>query len=246
MNQPDYASAPVVVREDLAAAHRQAWQRLAEPGTWWTGAERVAIAAEARHAEACALCRARKAALTPNAVDGAHDSLGILPAPAVEAIHRIRTDPARLSRGWLKGLEAEGLADTHYVELVGVLAVTVAVDTFALALGLAPLPLPEPTTGEPSRRRPGAAVMQQAWVPQIPWDDKTGEAEALYGGGFVANVRRALSLVPDAVRGFFDVMNTHYLPGKKVWDIGQNERAIDRGQMELLAARVSALNQCHY
>jgi hypothetical protein len=44
-------SARIHVREDLAAAHDRAWARLARAGTWWTGAERVAIAAEARRAE---------------------------------------------------------------------------------------------------------------------------------------------------------------------------------------------------
>ncbi len=34
-----YATASVPVREDLLAAHRRAWQRLAQAGNWWTGAE---------------------------------------------------------------------------------------------------------------------------------------------------------------------------------------------------------------
>ena len=38
------------IREDLVLAHRRAWDLLAEPGTWWNGRERVAIAAEARAA----------------------------------------------------------------------------------------------------------------------------------------------------------------------------------------------------
>ena len=41
-----YAGAALPVREDLPATHRRAWRRLAEPGTWWSGRERVAIAAE--------------------------------------------------------------------------------------------------------------------------------------------------------------------------------------------------------
>jgi hypothetical protein len=51
------------VREDLVLAHRQAWARLAEPGTWWDGRERGAIAAEARAAAYCAFCRKRREAL---------------------------------------------------------------------------------------------------------------------------------------------------------------------------------------
>ena len=40
----------VVVRHDLAEAHRLAWRHIAEPGSWWRGAERVELAATALHA----------------------------------------------------------------------------------------------------------------------------------------------------------------------------------------------------
>jgi len=54
---PRDAPTPYPIRDDLAAAHARAWARIARPGTWWDGAARVAIAAEARHAIGCALCR---------------------------------------------------------------------------------------------------------------------------------------------------------------------------------------------
>ena len=62
--------------------------RIGRPGTWWTGADRVAIAAETRHVVRCELCVARREALSPAMVAGDHSSLGTLPAAAVEAIHR--------------------------------------------------------------------------------------------------------------------------------------------------------------
>src|SRR5437868_14986125 len=100
MDRSPYESAPLAVRDDLAAAHRRALERIARPGTWWSGAERLAIAAEARHAPSCALCRRRLEALSPHAVAGRHDA-GSLPEPVLEAVHRIRTDPGRLSKTWL-------------------------------------------------------------------------------------------------------------------------------------------------
>ena len=36
------------IREDIRAAQRAAWQGLAAAGSWWSGAERLAIAAEVR------------------------------------------------------------------------------------------------------------------------------------------------------------------------------------------------------
>ena len=116
-----YAGAALPVREDLPATHRRAWRRLAQPGTWWTGRERVAIAAEVRRAAGCSHCQARKVALSPDALEGAHESLGVLPDAVVEVIHRVVTDPARLSRSWYEKLRADGLVDTEYVETLGVI-----------------------------------------------------------------------------------------------------------------------------
>ena len=56
------------IRENLKREMDLAWTRLASAGTWWTGAERLAIAAEARHALTCDLCRQRKKALSPYTV----------------------------------------------------------------------------------------------------------------------------------------------------------------------------------
>ena len=246
-----YADSPFTIRGELIAAHGRTWQRLARPGTWWSGAERVAIAAETRHAPTCPLCRTRRDAVTPSGVDGVHasplESPGALPAPAIEAIHRIRTDPARLTRRWLDSVLADGLSVECYVELVGVVACTVAVDTFARGLGLTPLPLPAPVDGAPTRRRPSGAQPGEAWVPWLAPEDARGADADLYPFDRpAANIYKALSLVPDAVRGFFDLVETQYLPGAVMRDFGREYRAITHAQIELLAARVSALNQCLY
>ena len=88
-----YASSPVAIRGDLAAAHDRAWERIARPGTWWDGAQRVRIAAETRHASSCRLCPRRKEAPSPAAIEGTHDSLGELSEVVVEVVHRVRNDP---------------------------------------------------------------------------------------------------------------------------------------------------------
>ena len=88
----DYAQVALPVREDLVAAQRRAWERLARPGCWWSGAERVAIASEVRASRECALCRERMAAQSPHDLSGPHDAASTLPLDAVEAIHRITTD----------------------------------------------------------------------------------------------------------------------------------------------------------
>ena len=157
MTELTYEDSPVAVREGLANAHRYAWRRLAAPGTWWSGPTRVAVAAEVRNAAACGLCRRRKEALSPYTLGGVHDSLGSLPESHVDVIHRIVTDPGRLSRTWLDDVLASCLSDAEYVETVGVIVNVMAIDQFRRGIGMAPAPLPESLPGEPMRVRPRGA-----------------------------------------------------------------------------------------
>lgn len=247
-----YESAASAVRNDITEAHRRAWERLANPGAWWRGAERVAIAAETRAALDCELCANRKQALTAGSVPGRHAATDLLPAAAVEAIHRIRTDPGRLTESWLQDLLAGRLSDDggitveQYVEITGVVVTLVAVDTFAHTAGAGLAPLPTPVAGEPSSYRPEGAIKDVAWVPMIPRGAAVGAESDLYGEGFVPNVRRALSLVPDEVRGIFELGAVHYLSMEEMGNMKSQSRAISREQVELVAARVSALNECYY
>jgi hypothetical protein len=242
-----FASTPFQVRDDLAAAHARAWRHVARPGTWWDGAARVAIVAETRQARLCALCRGRKEALSPFAIEGIHDSLGQLPEIAVEVVHRVLTDPARLSERWYRAVIAGELTEAQYVEIVSVVAHTVAIDTMARGLGLDVPPLPHPEPGSPSRYRPAGAKPGGAWVPWVePADVSEGEAGLYPNDRPPANIMKAMSLVPDEVRSFFDLVTHQYLPGEVMRDFAHEYRAIRHSQIELLAARVSALNRCLY
>jgi hypothetical protein len=247
MNREPYDQAPLAIREDLAAAHRRARDHLAHPGTWWDGRERVAMIAEARHAMDCGLCRRRKEALSPAAVAGTHDSLGELPEIAVEVVHRIRTDPARLTRRCYEDVVQAGLTPEQYVEIVSVVAHTVALDTFARGIGMSLLPLPRRATGMSTRRRPAGAKLGPAWVPWIEAADLTEAEAGIYPRSRPpANIHKAMSLVPSEVKSFFDLCEHHYLGPLEMRDFGREFRAITHAQIELLAARVSALNRCFY
>lgn len=240
-----YESAPLKVRQDLANAHRRVWEGLASPGTWLDGATRIKVAEEVRHVRGCELCARRKAALSPYSVDGKHDDLGLLPENWVEMIHRIVSDPARLTHGWYQKMISSGIAEGEYVEIVSVMAHVTAIDTFARGLGMPQQPLPLAKPGEPSRYRPAEARVTDAWVPTIVWSEG-GPNEADYFVGPSSNIRRALTLVPDEARSFFDLSSYQYLAGPAMRDFGTEYRAITHAQIEFLAARISALNQCLY
>jgi len=242
-----YASAPIKIRDDLAGAHARAWAGIGRPGTWWDGAQRVAIAAETRHAPSCELCRRRKEVLSSATIGGKHDSLGELADIVVEVVHRVRTDPARLSERWFRGVIAAGFSEEQYVETVSVVAHVVAIDTMARSLGLdAPAP-PQPQLGMPSQYRPLSAKPGGAWVPWLEPADLSEAERDLYPSGRPApNIMKAMSLVPDEVRSFFDLVSHQYQPPLAMRDFSREYRAISHAQIELLAARVSALNQCLY
>ncbi len=241
-----YDHSPMPVRADLADAHQRAWRRLARPGTWFTGAERVAMAQEARAAPTCTLCMERKAALSPYAVSGEHTSVTDLPAALIEVVHRTRTDAGRLTRKFFDDAIADGVTDGHYVEAIGVLATVVAVDSFCDAMGLPRHDLPEPVDGAPSRHRPEGARDGLAWVPTVAPEDVTEAEAGMYDGLAGVNIHRALSLVPGEVVGFFDLDKVQYLPDTKLRDFGVEYRDLTHAQTEFLAARVSAINQCVY
>jgi hypothetical protein len=242
----EVGAAMLPMRPDLAKALEAAWQTLAAPGTWWSGAQRIAIAAEARHAGGCMLCRRRREALSPYSIEGRHDSLAELPPEAVEAIHRLATDAGRITERWVRHLADGPLGEEHYVEIVSVVAIVTALDTFEHALGRPLRPLPKSRGGQPSRHRPAGARRGLAWVSTLaPRDVGTGDPNPFPVHGD-KNIHLALSLVPQEVFNFFDLDVELYLRDQEIRDFSREYRAISHRQIELIAARASAINKCFY
>ncbi len=241
------ARCEVPVRPDLLDAHRNAWSRIGSPGTWLTSEHRLAVAAEIRHArDHCATCREIKTALSPNAARGTHASLGVLSAPEIELIHRTVADPGRLSEKWSQSILDGGLTDGEYVEIVGIIAMVMMLDTCTLGLGLPDQPLPRPVAGEPTRYRPPGARKKAAWLPIVEPEDVADSDGPMYPSPKAGYIYRGLSMVPQSMRDYWAMANCHYLPGQHVYKFDQSIRAISRPQTEILAARVSALHQCAY
>lgn len=216
------------------------WRRFGQPGTWWTGAERVAIAAEARAARA----RARKAGSAGAGEN--HDSSGPLSAAELDAVHRIASDPGGLSERWAREAFEAGLTAEKLVEMTSLVAILTIGDTLARACGSPQCELPEPVAGEPTPERPAGLETDSAWVPVVHPDRAEGAVKAMYDSfrrtaGYVYNIGRALTLVPAAAasfgRAFFPVYNTHEVPG---------DGELSRPQIELLASTVSGANECFY
>jgi hypothetical protein len=243
-----YASAPVPVRSGFAGSHQRFWDRLARPGAGWTGAERVAIAHEARAAAKCDHCRQRRSALSPHIVAGRHTAVTDLPDAAVEVAHAVMQDAGRLTRRWYEARLAEGLSDGQYVEIVGTVVALVSIDRFCRAVAVPEHALPAPLPGAPTAYRPARAVLHldEAWVPMVPMDNADTPEADLWPAGKTGNVIRAMSLVPDEVRTLADLSAVHYLPNERVRDASACQGSLSRPQMELIAGRVSVLHDCFY
>lgn len=246
MAATSFAGSDLEIRADLVDAHERAWEAIAAPGTWLTGAQRVAVAAEVRRARHCAHCAALKAALSPNAVAGMHESLGALGPAQVELIHRVVSDPGRLSERWSQSVLARGLGEGEYVETVGLVAMVMMLDTCLRAMGLPERTPPAPTTGAPTRHRPVGAKKKAAWLPLVEPEDATEADGPMYPSPKAGYIYRGLSMVPQSLRDYWALANCHYMPGQHVWKFDSSIRAISRPQVEILAARVSALHQCAY
>lgn len=247
MSYFQFNSAPFPIREDLGEAYRNYWQQLAAPGTWWTGPERVAIAEESRNALVCNFCVERKQALSPYALAGEHRSDEILSKTAVDVVHRVVTDQNRITQSYVESIEADGLSKGAYVELVGIVVAMVSIDEFHRALGLPLEALPVGQPGEPTCYVPQHLSEDIGFVPTIPPEGAVGAESDLWARGFSANVIRALTLVPNALREWRDISAAQYIPLEKMGNFAKEDnRSINRTQIELVAGRVSAVNECFY
>ena len=247
MTHFNFSNAPYPIRPDLADAYRAYWVKLSTPGTWWTGEQRVAIAQESRNALACSFCAARKTSLSPYGLVGEHEhGLGLQDA-AIDAVHRIVTDQTRITQKYVNDNVANGLSKEAYVELVGVVVAVLSIDEFHRALNLPIEPLPTARPGDPSAYRPAHLSEDIGFVPTVPREGAVGEESDLWPPDFCRNVLRALTLVPNALREWRELAAVQYLSFEGMKNFVKDEaRTINRMQMELIAGRVSAVNECFY
>ena len=242
-----YTNSPYPIREDITQAYQAFWKKLARPGAWWSGAQRIAIAAEVRNAVECQYCQVQKSALSPYTTTGKHKKGDLLSDTAVDAAHMIITDQGRITQAFIDKAALQGLSNEHYVELTGIVVAVFSIDEFNRALGIPVEPLPQPVAGAPSHYRPANLSTDTGFVPMVSVDGAVGNERGLWPTGRSANVVRALTLVPDALRDWFNLASAQYLSLEGMSNLVRDDnRSINRMQMELIAGRVSAINECFY
>lgn len=143
--------APIPPR--LVEAQSAAWDRLAGPGDWWTGAERLAFAEEARAAFA-----------------QRHSPPWQRDVP-IGMMSKLAADAAQIDGAWATS-SIDDVGEGAYVELVAIAASVAVLDAFAEALEVDRSPFPAAKAGEPSRVEPEGVGEAGAYVRMTtPWSD---------------------------------------------------------------------------
>jgi hypothetical protein len=236
-----YSDSAYPVRSDLEAIHAKQINALGGPGTWGSGPQRLAIVQEARAAR----CEAGvQESATPPQVEESD-----LPEAARRVARQLAVRPQDFDRATYQQALDDGLTDASYTEIVGLVSRITDFDVLARGLGIDMVPLPAAEAGSPSRVRPKEAVQENAWVPTIPNGAAGGDlGKELYGEGHPQPyIIRSLSLVPSELRQHFELEEVQYLPLERFFDFGYaHHENFSRSQVEVIAGRVSAINECFY
>ena len=223
----------VNVRDDLAEAHRLAWEHIAAPGSWWSGTARVELA------ETALLAIADADPLPPWGRVTSTGQLGadlVAPVAAHDLVYRLTRHAGTMTSDAYRAA-AEELGELPYVEVCAIVSTVAAVAHFCRNVGIPVPPLPAPTAGEPTGRRPERlARARYNWVP--------GADPAVQ----VAAVVQAYTAVPDEQRNTWRMADAQYMPEPEMVDPAWSRRpgGLSRAQMELVAARLTAMRDCFY
>jgi|TARA_B100000902_G_scaffold345549_1_gene351683 hypothetical protein len=214
------------VTTEIIESFQIVWDHLGLPGSWWTGEERIGIASEVRKSNPRKLWEN-----VGELKNYAKDSDEIL-SPYVKAVVRIVANETSKIDQQIYGEIIKSIGEDKYAELAALVSQVIAIDHLCDALGIEREELPEPKEGDPRFERPHGLVDGVAFLPTFSADDLPHVAVSL-SLAQADNARRML-----LVRAMYSGSSF----GEMVWE----HRNLTRPQIELVAARTSALNECFY
>ncbi|MBT5430677.1 MAG: hypothetical protein HOK89_12210 [Rhodospirillaceae bacterium] len=235
-----YADSVYPVREDIEEIHADQFNQLQTPGTWGTSEQRLAIINEARRS-------AYRSGTLEKPINSGIVSDFELSDVARRVVDRLAVSPKDMDQQFYNKAIEDGLNDSEYVEIVGLVSRFTCFDVFARGINIPLRPLPSARSGSPSRKRPKEAIIEKAWVPTIPNFPEGGEISKVLFGPWQPYIMRGLSLVPKEFSAHFDLEEIQYMPSAHFLEFDyQHHEGLTRPQVEIVAARVSALNECFY
>jgi len=240
-----HESSGLEIRADLTAAHAHVWEKLAAPGTWWNGAERLAIA----EIVGAALDDSNPVPPWESASAAGHlPGSALLRSELQDAVYRLAVHAGTLTEDWyLKMRDATGITPEQWVEAIEVTISVASVLRFAQLAGIDRPAFPVSIEGEPSRQGQPSRPAKHHWVPVVHLEDKTPELAPFYDGlPAVAPVIRALSSVPAAMDTLATLSSAQYIPTAEMVDLNWSRGTLSRRQIEFVAGRLSAHRECFY
>jgi hypothetical protein len=222
----------LAVRDDLADAHRLAWEHIASPGTWY-GPERVELAQTALFAIAVPDPPPPWVGITSTGRLG--DDL-VAPKAAHDVMFRITRCAGTMTESVYRAA-ADELGALPYVELCAISSTVAAVAHFCRNIGVSVPPLPAPVDGAPTRTQPlQLAQPRYNWVPVAAPADEA------------AAVVQAYTAVPAEQANTWRMAAAQYMPADEMVDPDWRRRpgGLSRAQMELVAARLTKARDCFY
>ena len=214
------------VNQDIVNSFRIVWDHLGRPGAWWTGPQRIAIAEHVRKSAPRPLWDMPPPLETLS--DEANGELTIFEAAVVE---RVAVSPSSINIETYEHI-IQRMGENKYAELAAVISQIVPIDHLHDALGLEREELPVPREGAITTERPSGLVTGIGFLPTLPTEGLPHVAVAL-SLSLADNARRML-----LVRAMYS--------GDSFNDMVWTHRSLNRPQVELVAARTSALNECFY
>lgn len=229
---PMPSTTPSTVRSDLLEAQAAAWRHVTSSGASWTGAERRAMAQTA--IAALDDTDPLPPWVSPTSVGRCIPGDLVLPAVVVDAVYRIARHASTLTEAWYQDQLERGIDEYKYVEMVGVVVAVAAVDGFFRSAGLERPLLPEAVAGEAHSRHPHVEPATLNWVPVAAPADRA------------AAVVQGLSAAPAEWDNVCRLAAAQYIPVDEMGELGWSRGTLSRGEMELVAARLSAVRECFF
>ena len=236
-----YNDSEYPVTNDIEKVHETQINSMGESGTWGTGTQRLAIAKTAR--VACYEAGVLEKPSTENLSDEI-----LLPDIVSDIVKRIAITPKDLNKKFYDKAINDGISEGEYVEIVGIVSRLTSMDVFARAIGVPLRSLPNAQKKAPTRIRPIEAIKELAWASTIPNGIEGGKlGKKLYGNMPKPYIVRALSMVPDELKMHMELEKVQYSKMDKVLDFSYtHHKGLNRSQIELVAGRISAINECFF
>tara|TARA_Y100000741_G_scaffold151196_1_gene114109 strand:+ start:4049 stop:4723 length:675 start_codon:yes stop_codon:yes gene_type:complete len=221
-----FLSLKTIVPDEVIQSFEIVWQNLGKPGAWWTGHQRIEIAQEVRNSSQPTLVER-----VNDLSRYSHQETESL-SPYVRAVVRkIAYESSTIDKSAYDSI-VEVLGQDRYAELAAIITQVAPIFTLADILGYSREKLPTAHDGAPTKERPEDLVNDVAFLPTFSPNGLPHVAVSL-SLAQADNARRML-----LVRSMYSGTNF----GEMIWE----HRSLSRQQIELVAARTSAINECFY